>query len=99
MKRIRVKQDVPEISLNNVLTTLAVRHKKVEIFLKGESKPHKTWFIGGATNDHMGTYMLLKVGDKKSDVPYITHKQDMYGSLDIRFYTNFHDWRFTGVFN
>jgi len=98
-QRIRVKQDVPEVGLDNVLTSLAVRHKKVEIFLKGESIPHKTWFIGGATNDHSGTYMLLKIGDTKSDVPYITHKQDMTGTLDVRFHTNFQDWRFTGVFN
>ncbi|MDG2227994.1 MAG: hypothetical protein P8L20_09710 [Flavobacteriales bacterium] len=98
-QRIRVKQDVPEIAVENILTLLAVRHKKVEIFLKGEEKPHKTWFIGSATNDHTGTYMLLKIGDTKSDVPYITYKQDMVGSLDVRFHTTFQDWRFTGVFN
>jgi hypothetical protein len=98
-QRIRVKQDVPEIAIENILTLLAVRHKKVEIFLKGEKKPHKTWFIGSATNDHAGTYMLLKIGDTKSDIPYITHKQDMVGSLDVRFHTTFQDWRFTGVFN
>ena len=98
-ERIRVKQDVPEVAIENVLTSLAVRHKKVEIFLKGEDKPHKTWFIGSATNDHAGTYMLLKIGDTKSDVPYITHKQDMTGTLEVRFHTIFQDWRFTGVFN
>ena len=98
-QRIRVKQDVPEKAIENVLTLLAVRHKKVEIFLKGEEKPHKTWFIGSATNDHAGTYMLLKIGDTKSDIPYITHKQDMVGTLDVRFHTTFQDWRFTGVFN
>ena len=98
-QRIRVKQDVPEIAIENILTLLAVRHKKVEIFLKGEDKPHKTWFIGSATNDHTGTYMLLKIGDTKSDIPYITHKQDMVGTLDVRFHTTFQDWRFTGVFN
>jgi len=31
-QRIRVKQDVPEIAVDNILTLLAVRHKKVEIF-------------------------------------------------------------------
>ena len=31
-QRIRVKQDVPEIAIENILTLLAVRHKKVEIF-------------------------------------------------------------------
>lgn len=98
-QRIRVKQDVPEKAIKNVLTSLAVRHKKVEVFLKGEKKPYKTWFIGSATNDHAGTYMLLKIGDTKSDVPYITHKQDMVGTLDVRFHTIFQDWRFTGVFN
>ena len=36
-QRIRVKQDVPEIAVENILTLLAVRHKKVEIFLNYKS--------------------------------------------------------------
>ena len=47
----------------------------------------------------MGTYMLLKKGDKKSSVPYITYKPDMYGTLDVRFHLNFDEWRSSKVFS
>ncbi len=97
--RIKIKQDVPEESVENVLTSLSVRHKKVEFWMKGDSEPSKTWYVGSATQDHMGTYMLLKMGNKKSTIPYIGYKPDMYGTLDVRFFTSFKEWRYTGVFN
>lgn len=96
--RVKIKQDVPEKAIENVLTQLSVRSKKVEIFMKGENSPSKTWYIGSATIDHMGTYMLLKKGNTKSSVPYITHKPDMYGTLDVRFFTDFQTWRSSQVF-
>lgn len=96
--RVKVKQDVPEQAKENVITTLSVRNKKVELFHKGENKPFKTWYVGTPTADHMGTYMLLKKGNKKSTTPYITYKPGVYGSLDVRFFTSFQDWRYTGIF-
>lgn len=96
--RIKIKQDIPEQGIDNVLTTLSVRHKKVEIYKKGEDTPFKTWYIGNPTADHMGTYMLLKKGNKKSTTPFITYKPGVYGSLDVRFFTSFQEWRYTGVF-
>ena len=96
--RIRVKQDVPKSALNTVINRLSVRHKKVEVFFENE-KPFKTWFIGSPTQDHLGTYMLLQNEDKKSSKPYITYKPGMYGSLDIRFFTDWKGWRSPLVFN
>ena len=96
--RIRVKQDVPKSALNTVINRLSVRHKKVEVFFENE-KPFKTWFIGSPTQDHLGTYMLLQNGDKKSSKPYITYKPGMYGSLDVRFFTDWKGWRSPRVFN
>ena len=58
--RILVKQDVPKNGVEHVLSSLAVRHNKVEIFMNGEIEPSKTWYIGSATKDHLGTYMLLQ---------------------------------------
>ena len=97
--RIRVKQDIPEKGIENQLKMLSVQHKKVEIFKKGAKKPVKTWYVGGTTKDHMGTYMLLQNGKKKSSVPFIVHKPGFYGTLDVRFFTGLVNWRASDVYN
>ena len=89
---IRVKQDVPKSAFNTIINRLSVRHKKVEVFFENE-KPFKTWFIGSPIQSHLGTYMLLQNGNKKSSKPYITYKPGMYGSLDVRFFTDWEEWR------
>ena len=96
--RIRVKQDVPNSALNTIFNRLSVKYKKVEIFTDSES-PLKTWYIGSPTQDHLGTYMLLQEDDIKSDIPFITYKPGMYGSLDVRFFTGIENWRSTKVFD
>ena len=96
--RIRVKQDVPKSALNTVFNRLSVKYKKVEIFTDSD-QPIKTWYIGSPTQDHLGTYMLLQKEEIKSDVPFITYKPGMYGSLDVRFFTGLENWRSTKVFD
>ena len=97
--RIRVKQDIPEKGIDHQLKMLSVQHKKVEVFKKGSNEPIKIWYIGGTTKDHMGTYMLLQNGKKKSSVPFIVHKPGFYGTLDVRFFTGMVNWRASDVFN
>jgi len=92
-------RDVNDNEKDNAISKLGARHQKVEVWNKGDKDPFKTWFVGGSTNDHKGTHMLLKKGNKKSSVPYIMYKPGMNGTLDIRFFTSFKDWRFSGVFN
>ena len=96
--RIRIKQDVPKTGVENVISSLAVRHKKVEVFMSDEKDPVKTWYIGGPTQDHMGTYMLLQNGNNKSSIPFITYKPGVNGSLDVRFFTSWVDWKSSSVF-
>ncbi len=96
--RIRVKQNVPNSALNTVFNRLSVKYKKVEIFTDSDV-PIKTWYIGSPTQDHLGTYMLLQEDGVKSDVPFITYKPGMYGSLDVRFFTGIENWRCSKVFN
>ena len=70
----------------------------MEIFLK-EDTPYKTWYIGSPTQDHMGTYMLLEMGENKSSKPYVTYKPGMYGTLEVRFFTDWKAWRSPRVFD
>lgn len=97
--RIKVKQDVPPKIVENIITQIAVRHKKVQFFEKGASSPFKVWYVGNGTNDHMGTYMLLEKDGLKSSLPYIMHKPGVYGTLDVRFFSDPLEWRYSGVFN
>jgi hypothetical protein len=102
--QIQIKQSLSDDAKENVIQQLAIRHKKVEFFFNNEEDPQKVWFVGGPTNDHMGTYMLLEVKDPstgtmmRSPEPFIMHKPGVYGTLDTRFFTSVNEWKFPGVF-
>lgn len=102
--QIQIKQSLTDDAIENVIQQLAIRHKKVEFFFNGEDEPQKIWYVGGPTNDHMGTYMLLEVRDPstgtmmRSPEPFIMHKPGVYGTLDTRFFSSVNEWKFPGVF-
>ncbi len=99
LKKTVIKQDLDESKIKTTLNYLAVRHKKVAIFLNSEKEPSKTWYIGNGTPDHQGTFMLLQNGEQKSSIPFITYKPGMRGTLGPRFFTSFNDWRYSGIYN
>lgn len=97
--RARVQSPVPHAERDNVNRLLAGRAKKVEIYQGGET-PVKTWYIGTATQNHTGTYMVL--GDAQGHVaeePFIVHMEGFTGFLSTRFFTDEREWRYTGVFD
>lgn len=98
IKHVKVKSLVPKETIETVNKNLTAHHKKMDIYLKGELI--KTWYIGSATPDHYGTYMLLKDPEKgKSPEPFIMHMPNEHGSLTSRFITNPLEFECTGVFN
>lgn len=102
--QIMVKQSVSQDAKENIIQQLSIRHKKVEFYFNDENEPQKIWYVGGPTNDHMGTFMLLEVKDPttgnyvRSPEPFIMHKPGIYGTLDTRFFTSVNEWKFPGVF-
>jgi len=97
--RARVKSPVPHAERDNVNRLLAGRAKKVEIY-QGGANPVKTWYIGTATQNHTGTYMVL--GDENgiiADEPFIVHMEGFTGFLSTRFFTDEREWRYTGIFD
>lgn len=94
-----IRQDLDESKIKTTMNYLAVRHKKVAIYKFGEDQPFKTWYIGNATPNHQGTFMLLQKKKQKSTIPFIVYKPGLRGSLDARFFTSFKDWQYTGVYN
>jgi len=107
MLRVEVKAPVAKAARNNVIKRLSAIAKKVEIYqtvyridfwgmhLLPHEKLVKTIYVGDATMDNMGTYMLLD----DSEEPYIMNIPGFRGFLNSRFSTLENDWRDHTMFN
>jgi hypothetical protein len=98
MKMVAVKNLVDQSSWNSVIKDLATGAIKVEIF-KGDDKI-KSYYVGGETADHLGTYMLLinSRSDKNYSQPYIMYIPGFDGYLTSRFLIPEEDWRDRTIF-
>ena len=67
MKDIKIKSSVSEQKTKFVLQNIATTGVKVEIF-EGKQKI-KSYYIGGNTSDHHGTYMIMESAEN----PYVLH--------------------------
>ncbi len=96
IKNIQFKGYVPENSRENIVKNMLSTHTKVEIFQHG--KWVKTWYVGYATQDHYGTYMLLETPDEKSDLPVIMKVKGLDGIIEPRFFADARRWKCTEIF-
>ena len=92
IKQIKVKAPVGRASFNNVVKKLAVKSTKVEIYQQG--KKVKTYYVGGATEDLMGNYMMIE----NSSAPFIIHIPGFEGYLYPRYYAIPELWRSTALY-
>ncbi|MFD1552291.1 hypothetical protein DNU06_11340 [Putridiphycobacter roseus] len=98
IKYIAVKAPVPKGAVENVTKQTLGQHKKLEIYVDG--KLAKTWYIGSATADHYGTYMILEnEGEGISPEPFITFMPNVYGNLADQFSIRKKDYECSGIFN
>ncbi|MCC7332080.1 MAG: hypothetical protein IT232_05655 [Flavobacteriales bacterium] len=95
--RIAIKYPVAKAAHNNVVRDMATQATKVEIYM-GSEKPNKVYYIGGNTQDNLGTYMLLENNGKKSSIPFVTHIPGFSGYLTTRFFANPLQWRDAEIF-
>ncbi len=95
MKKIRVQSRVPKNSFNTVLKELSSTGIKMEVYRDNQDKPFKVYFIGGSTQDVLGTYMMLE----NSTVPFVTEVPGFNGYLTPRFSPVERDWLITEMFN
>ena len=93
MKDIRIKSSVSEQKTKFVLQNIATKGVKVEIFEKEQKI--KSYYIGGNTSNHHGTYMIM---DKAKNA-YVMHIPDRHpGILNPKYgiegiYVNETVWR------
>ena len=92
LHRVRVKAPVPNTAKDNVLTMMAMRNTKVEVYNK--KKLIKTLYVGGPTQDQMGTFMMLE----GSSVPFVVSIPGFVGYLSTRFFILEREWRSPMIF-
>lgn len=92
IKRVSIKSPVNKAMKDNVMKQLATGAVQVEIYSDGDLE--KKYFVGGATQDGLGTFFLLD----KSDEPMIVHIPGFDGYLTVRYNTNAEVWRDREVF-
>ncbi|MBT3174783.1 MAG: hypothetical protein HN336_08015 [Lentimicrobiaceae bacterium] len=102
MQRLKVKAPVPIVARDNVIKRLASIGVKVEVYETSYriniseklrffpyEKLAKVYYVGDATQDNLGTYMLLEGAEH----PYITHIPGFRGFLSTRYSPKPDDWK------
>lgn len=106
--KIRIKMPVSKASHDNIVKQLASQSTKVEIYqnvprinlfnkvkLFYHEKRTKVFYVGDATMDSSGTFMLKEGADKA----YIVYIPSFRGFITTRFTANPDDWRDHTVFH
>ena len=107
IKNIRVKEPVPANQQKNVISLLAANAVKVEIYqwlprihCFGKQawfteKQSKVYYVGDATPDLRGTYMLME----GANMPFIVDLPGLRGFVSPRYSTRLEDWRDHTIFH
>jgi hypothetical protein len=105
--RLEVKEPVAKAARNNVIKRIAAIAIKVEVYqnvyridifgikLFQHEKLVKTYYVGDATQNMKGTYMLMEGADE----PFIMHIPGFNGFLSSRYSSFEKDWRDHSMFN
>lgn len=105
---LRVRNPVPLVARDNVITRMATLAKKVEVYqmrprislfnlveLFPREKRVRTFYVGDVTADNQGTFMLME----GSEEPYVVHITGFRGFVASRFSTLDYEWRDYSVFH
>lgn len=95
---VAVKSVIDPRSWNTVIKTLSTVAVKVEIY-EGDERV-KVYYVGGATADELGTYMLMSNAKTEENFkqPYITYIPGFDGYLTTRYFIKEDDWRDRTIF-
>ena len=86
--KIQMRFKPTEAAVPHMVETLATQGIKVEVYGK-EDELLKSYYIGGATNDERGTYIILDGAEQ----PYVAEIPGWEGNLRFRFNMRGDDWR------
>ena len=91
MKDMDVRSPAGKAAYNTIMKEIAAKGTKVEIYQ--HDKLSKTYYVGGATMDQLGTYMYLE----NSSAPFVMFIPGFEGYLSTRFIVMEDDWRLKSV--
>jgi hypothetical protein len=91
--RVELQFIPPGSAVEPMVKDLATNGIKTEIYGK-DGKLLKAYYVGGATPDETGTYMIME----GSEQPYVTELPYLYGSIRIRYALTGDQWRDKGIF-
>ncbi|HMO38356.1 MAG TPA: DUF4340 domain-containing protein [Saprospiraceae bacterium] len=93
IRRVQVKYKPPTAAVKHMVSDLATQGLKVELYDKN-NRLLKTYYVGGATADERGTYMIMD----RAEQPYVTHIPSWEGNLRFRYSLKGDDWRDKTIF-
>lgn len=96
MYNIEFKGYLQKAAKENIKREMSASSTKVSIYTNG--KLNKIWYVGLATQDHYGTFMLLETPSIKSDWPVIMKVKGLRGFISPRFFADQRKWDCTQVF-
>jgi hypothetical protein len=94
LRRMEVKEFIPKNGQQEVFKKLSVYGTRVDVYGK-DKDPVRTFFVGGPTQNHLGTYMMLQ----GSDVPVIVYVPGFRGYLTNHFNPSVLEWKTKQIFN
>ena len=96
---VDLKGKVPKKSLDGITKLMATRHTKVEMYDK-ETNLIKTYYVGNATQNHLGTFMLLETPENGMiKEPLVMGMKGFIGILGPRFFTDEIEWKSIEAFS
>ncbi len=88
IQQVRIQYKPPVKAVDNMVKVLATEGMKVELYDEaGENL--KTYYVGGATADERGTYMIMEGADQ----PYVVELPAWEGNVSVRFKRFGDEWR------
>lgn len=93
IRGVEMKFKPPRAAEKNMVASLAAEGIKVEIYDR-KNKLLKSYYVGGATPDETGTFMILAGAEQ----PYVTYLPGSQSNLRYRYNLKEDDWRDRSVF-
>ena len=93
LRDIEIKRPVAVNEKENIIKRMSIQRTKVSLY--SNEKKIKTMYVGGNTQDQLGTYMILE----NSSEPYVVSIPGFNGYLSSRFSCEENDWKDKIIFN
>jgi len=93
IRNVEVKEFVPKNAVDNTVKLLSVAATKVEVYIKGDL--YKTYYVGGPTQDHFGTYMIMQ----DAETPYVCYMPGHRGYISTFYSPLVDEWKSRQIFH